>query len=39
VPRLRKVQTQINLRVTVKIPENYVPDETQRLSTYKRISR
>jgi len=33
-----EVQTQINLRVTVKIPENYVPDETQRLSTYKRIS-
>ena len=33
-----EVQTQINLRVTVKIPETYVPDETQRLSTYKRIS-
>ena len=33
-----EVQTQINLRVTVKIPENYVPDETQRLSMYKRIS-
>ena len=33
-----EVQTQINLRVTVKIPEIYIPDETQRLSTYKRIS-
>ena len=33
-----EVQTQINLRVTVKIPETYIPDETQRLSTYKRIS-
>ena len=33
-----EVQTQINLRITVKIPETYVPDETQRLSTYKRIS-
>jgi transcription-repair coupling factor (superfamily II helicase) len=35
---LPEVQTQINLRVTVKIPEAYIPDETQRLSTYKRIS-
>jgi transcription-repair coupling factor (superfamily II helicase) len=35
---LPEVQTQINLRVTVKIPETYIPDETQRLSTYKRIS-
>lgn len=35
---LPEVQTQINLRVTVKIPEGYIPDETQRLSTYKRIS-
>ena len=30
--------TQINLKVTVKIPEDYISDETQRLSTYKRIS-
>ncbi|MCI0421806.1 MAG: transcription-repair coupling factor, partial [Acidobacteria bacterium] len=29
---LPEVQTQINLRVTVKIPEAYIPDETQRLS-------
>ena len=35
---LPEVQTQINLRVTVRIPETYIPDETQRLSTYKRIS-
>lgn len=35
---LPEVQTQINLRVTVKIPETYIPDEIQRLSTYKRIS-
>jgi len=35
---LPEVQTQINLRITVKIPETYIPDETQRLSTYKRIS-
>jgi transcription-repair coupling factor (superfamily II helicase) len=35
---LPEIQTQINLRVTVKIPETYIPDEIQRLSTYKRIS-
>ena len=35
---LPEVQTHINLRVTVKIPEAYIPDENQRLSTYKRIS-
>jgi transcription-repair coupling factor (superfamily II helicase) len=35
---LPEVQTQINLRVSVKIPESYIPDEIQRLSTYKRIS-
>ncbi len=35
---LPEVQAQINLKVTVKIPEAYIPDETQRLSTYKRIS-
>ena len=35
---LPEVQTHINLRVTVKIPESYIPDETQRLTTYKRIS-
>jgi len=33
-----EVQTQINLRVAVEIPESYIADETQRLSTYKRIS-
>jgi transcription-repair coupling factor (superfamily II helicase) len=35
---LPDVQTQINLKVTVKIPETYIPDEILRLSTYKRIS-
>jgi transcription-repair coupling factor (superfamily II helicase) len=33
-----EVQTQINLRITVKIPTEYIPDENQRLRTYKRIS-
>ncbi len=33
-----EVQTQINLRVTVKIPTDYIPEENQRLKTYKRIS-
>jgi transcription-repair coupling factor (superfamily II helicase) len=35
---LPEVQTHINLRVTVKIPEAYITDQNQRLSTYKRIS-
>jgi transcription-repair coupling factor (superfamily II helicase) len=35
---LPEVQTQINLRITVKIPTEYIPDENQRLRTYKRIS-
>ncbi len=35
---LPDVQTQINLRITVKIPMEYIPDETQRLRTYKRVS-
>jgi len=33
-----EIQTQINLRVTVKIPTDYIPEENQRLKTYKRIS-
>jgi transcription-repair coupling factor (superfamily II helicase) len=35
---LPEVQTQINLRITVKIPTEYIFDENQRLQTYKRIS-
>ncbi len=35
---LPDIQSQINLRITVKIPDEYIPDEIQRLSTYKRIS-
>ncbi len=35
---LPEIQSQINLRVSVKIPPDYIPDENQRLSTYKRIS-
>ncbi len=33
-----EVQTQINLKVAIKIPADYIPDENQRLSAYKRIS-
>ena len=35
---LPEVQTQISLKVSVKIPTEYIPDEQQRLSIYKRIS-
>jgi len=35
---LPEVETQINLRVPVKIPTEYIPDEHQRLGIYKRIS-
>ena len=35
---LPEVQTQINLKVSVKIPTEYISDEQQRLSVYKRIS-
>jgi len=35
---LPEVQSHINLRVSVKIPTDYIPDENQRLSSYKRIS-
>jgi transcription-repair coupling factor (superfamily II helicase) len=33
-----EVQSQINLKVSVRIPPQYIPDENQRLSTYKKIS-
>ena len=35
---LPEIQTRIDLRVSVKIPPDYIPEETQRLSVYKRIS-
>jgi len=35
---LPDVQTQINLRIPIKIPTAYIPEENQRLRTYKRIS-
>jgi transcription-repair coupling factor (superfamily II helicase) len=35
---LPEVQSHINLKVSVKIPPDYVPDENQRLSIYKKIS-
>jgi transcription-repair coupling factor (superfamily II helicase) len=35
---LPEIQTQLNLRIPVKIPMSYIPDENQRLRTYKRIS-
>ena len=35
---LPEIQTQINLKVSVKIPTEYISDEQQRLSIYKRIS-
>jgi transcription-repair coupling factor (superfamily II helicase) len=35
---LPEVQTQINLKVNMRIPQQYIPDENQRLSTYKKIS-
>jgi transcription-repair coupling factor (superfamily II helicase) len=35
---LPEVQSQINLKVSIRIPPQYIPDENQRLSTYKRIS-
>ncbi|MFN8006479.1 MAG: transcription-repair coupling factor [Terriglobia bacterium] len=33
-----EIQTQINLKIPVKIPTDYIADERQRLSIYKRIS-
>ena len=35
---LPEIQTQINLKIRIKIPPEYIPNENQRLSTYKRIS-
>jgi transcription-repair coupling factor (superfamily II helicase) len=35
---LPEIQSVINLKVTIKIPPEYLPDESQRLRTYKRIS-
>ncbi len=35
---LPEIQTSINLKISVRIPPEYIPDESQRLSTYKRIS-
>ena len=35
---LPEIQTRIDLKVSVKIPPDYVPEENQRLSVYKRIS-
>jgi len=35
---LPEVQSQINLKISIRIPPQYIPDENQRLSTYKRIS-
>jgi len=33
-----EVQSQINLKISVRIPPHYIPDENQRLSTYKKIA-
>ena len=35
---LPEIQTRIDLKVSVKIPPDYIPEENQRLSIYKRIS-
>ena len=35
---LPEIQTRIDLKVSVKIPPDYIPEENQRLSVYKRIS-
>jgi len=35
---LPEIQTQINLKIRIKIPPGYIPDENQRLSIYKRVS-
>ncbi len=35
---LPEIQSQINLRLNVRIAPDYIPDENQRLSIYKRIS-
>ena len=35
---LPEIQTRIDLKVSVKIPPHYIPEENQRLSMYKRIS-
>ena len=35
---LPDIQTRLDLKVSVKIPPGYIPEESQRLSVYKRIS-
>jgi transcription-repair coupling factor (superfamily II helicase) len=35
---LPEVQATLNLKIPIKIPTSYIPDETQRLRTYKHIS-
>ena len=35
---LPEVQATLNLKIPIKIPTPYIPDETQRLRTYKHIS-
>ncbi len=37
-PALPEVRTSMNLGLNIKIPENYIADESQRLRMYKRIS-
>lgn len=34
----KEIEPEINLKVSAYIPENYIPDERQRLSIYKRIA-
>ena len=35
---LPEIQSHINLKISIRIPPQYIPDENQRLSTYKKIS-
>ena len=35
---LPDIQTRLDLKVSVKIPPDYIPEENQRLSVYKRVS-
>jgi len=35
---LPETQTQVNLKIRIKIPPEYIPNENQRLSIYKRVS-
>jgi len=34
----KEIEPEINLKVSAYIPENYIPDERQRLNIYKRIA-